>query len=248
MLKSPAVVELADEILPRDDDIGEEDLVEVRIRGLGQFGDGPVLDARRAHVDHQHADALVLRRVRVGAHETEAPVGVLRAGGPHLLAVHDELVAVFDGAHREGGKVAPRVGFAHAEAPADLGAQRRQRPPFTLFGRAVVDDRRRHDRQALRVGGAADLAPRELLEIDHLLGRVGVAPAELGRPAGHEIAVVEQRALPRHRPRPPVGTRLPRISPLLRHRRRMRVEPPEQLRPEGLVLVGKGQSHRAAPY
>ena len=41
---------------------------------------------------------------------------------------------------------------------------------------------------------------RDLLEVDHLLGRRGVAAAELGRPARHEPTRVEQRALPRRAP------------------------------------------------
>ena len=65
--------------------------------------------------------------VGIGAHEAQAPVGVLRARRPHLLAVDDELVAVELGAGREAREVAARAGLAHAEAPRDLGPQRRQR-------------------------------------------------------------------------------------------------------------------------
>ena len=52
----------------------------------------------------------VLRHVPVGAGQAQAPVGPPRAGGPHLRAVEDPLVAV---AHRGG------------EAPGDVGAAAR---------------------------------------------------------------------------------------------------------------------------
>ena len=62
------------------------------VKKVSQKGDGavdqqdrPHLDARRLHVDQQEADPLVLLR-RVGAHQAEAPVGVLGAGSPDLLS------------------------------------------------------------------------------------------------------------------------------------------------------------------
>ena len=56
--------------------------------------DRPHRDARRLHVDQQEGDALLLLGRRVGAHEAEDPVGVLRQGRPGLLAVDDVVVAV----------------------------------------------------------------------------------------------------------------------------------------------------------
>ena len=130
--QAPTVVEVADEVLGRHLDVGEEHLVEVRVVVVGQLGDRPVLDAGRPHVDDEDADALVLRGGRIGAHEAEAPVGVLRTRRPHLLPVHDEPVAVEHRPRGERGEVAAGVGLAHAEAPADLGPQRRQREPLLL--------------------------------------------------------------------------------------------------------------------
>ena len=77
------------------------------------------------HVDDEHADAGVLGGVGIGAHEAEAVVGVVGARGPHLLAVHDEAVPVELGPGAQAGQVAAGVGLAHAQAPADLGAQGR---------------------------------------------------------------------------------------------------------------------------
>ena len=121
--------------------------------------------------------------VGIGAHEAEAPVGVVRARRPDLLAVDDEVVAVEHGPRAQAREVAARGRLAHAEAPRDLGPQRREQEPLALLGRAVVADRRGDDPEALRVEAARDLPARHLLEVDHLLDRGRVAPAELGRPA-----------------------------------------------------------------
>ena len=61
---------------------------------------------------HRHeevADALVLRRVGVGAGEQEDVVGVLGLRGPHLLPVDDPLVAVEHGGGLEAGEVGSGV-------------------------------------------------------------------------------------------------------------------------------------------
>ena len=64
-------------------------------RGAGDHLDRPRLDlAGLMHVDQHEADALVLLGLRVGAHQAEAPVGVLGAGGPDLLAVDLPVVAL----------------------------------------------------------------------------------------------------------------------------------------------------------
>ena len=91
----------------------------------------------------------------------------------------------------------PAPGLAHAEAPGHLAPQGRQRPPLDLLLGAVVEERGGDDAQALRVHRPGDVPVRELLEVDHLLDRRGVAAAPLGRPPGHQPAVVEERALPR---------------------------------------------------
>ena len=66
----PAVVQLADQVLARHLDVGEEHLGEVG--RAGEVAERPDLDAGRVHVDDQQRDALVLRRVGIGAHVAEA--------------------------------------------------------------------------------------------------------------------------------------------------------------------------------
>ena len=118
-------------------------------------GNGRTRDARRLHVDDHDADAAVLRRVGVGAHEAEAVVGVVRSRGPDLLAADHEVVAVHLGARRQAGEVAARAGLAHSQAPGDLGAQRRQQVLLLEEVAAVVEDRRRDDPQSLGIGACA---------------------------------------------------------------------------------------------
>ena len=179
----------------------EEHLVEVGVLGVDDLGQRPHRDARRVH-RHQHdRDALVLRRVGIGAAEQEAEVGVVGARGPHLLAVDHPLVAVAHGTGGQGRQVAARAGLAHPEARGDLAAQDRQGVVADLVLGAVVEDRRRHDAEALHVGGAGHLRLGQLLDEHERLDRSGVAAAALGRPARHEPAGVEHRAGPAARPR-----------------------------------------------
>src|SRR5581483_3285182 len=86
-------------------------------------------------------------------------------------------------------------------------------------------------------------AARELLEVDHLLRGRGVAATELRRPARHEVAAVEQRALPSRCPRLAIRARTHGIGALEIVRRRVLVEPRQQLGAERLVLLRELQSH-----
>src|SRR5262249_6606872 len=69
----PAAVLFADELVRRDADVLEEDLVEAV--AVGEVDQGPYRDARALHVEDEHGDALVLGRRRIGAGGKPAPVG-----------------------------------------------------------------------------------------------------------------------------------------------------------------------------
>ena len=117
----PAVVDAADDVVLRAAGVVEEHLAELgRAVGLGDAAD---LDAGLAHRHEQVRDALVLRRVGIGAGEQEAVVGVVAAGRPDLLPVDDPLVAVEHGRRLQAGQVGARVGLAEALAPAHLAAE-----------------------------------------------------------------------------------------------------------------------------
>ena len=76
----------------------------------------------RAHVDDEVGDALLRRRVGIGAREQDAEVRDVRERRPDLLPVHDVLLAVARRARVvQRREVAARVGLAEQLAP-DLGA------------------------------------------------------------------------------------------------------------------------------
>ena len=64
---------LADDVVGGGAGAVEEDLAE--LGGAGDLPDRTHLDARLLHRHEQIGDALVLRRLRIGAAEHEAPVG-----------------------------------------------------------------------------------------------------------------------------------------------------------------------------
>ncbi len=147
--------------------------------------EGEALRARR-HQDDR--DALVLRRVGIGARREPDPVGVVGVGGVALLPVDHVLVAVAHGARRERGEIGARAGLgvAHAEeqlALHDAGQQLR-----LLLRRSVL-----HQRRSDRVDGddrerrarAIGLVPE-----DELLDRRAALAAVLARPADPQPAVL----------------------------------------------------------
>ena len=88
----PAVIDRAEPLRVGNPDVGEIDLIEIRTpAGLL---DRPHLDSRTFHVEKEHGETLVLRHIGIGAGQKDTIVGIMRAGGPDLLAVDDPLVAV----------------------------------------------------------------------------------------------------------------------------------------------------------
>src|SRR5438034_2798160 len=158
-------------------------LVEVGVPG--HLAERPHLDAGRLHVDQEVADAVVLRLVRLAADQGEHPVGLARARGPDLLAVHDPRVALEHGAGAERGQVAPRPRLAVALAPADLPEQGARDEALLLrLGPVLEEGRHEHARPlADHLVGSAGAA--ELLGDDGRLEGVGrllaaaVAPGDV---------------------------------------------------------------------
>ena len=118
----------------------EEDLVEVS--GSGDLTQGPHIHTLATHVEGERRDALMLGGVGIGPGQQISPVGVLAVGGPHLLPVDDELVAIEARAGAQAGQVAAGAGLAEQLAPDVLArADARQEEVF-LRSRAALDDRR----------------------------------------------------------------------------------------------------------
>jgi len=93
-------------------------------------------NARRLHINQEIANAVVFRRIRIGAHQHENPVRVLRAGGPDLLAIHDKIIAVIHRARLQASEIraSPRLGVSLA--PDDVSAQCRLEEAIFLLLRA----------------------------------------------------------------------------------------------------------------
>ena len=160
---------------------------------FGMLTSGRTVMPGRLHVEEEVADALVLRRVRVGAGDEDAHVGAVRAGRPDLLAVDDVVVAVADGARLEAGEVGAGAGLAEALAPGIFAADDPRQRRVLLLLRAVDDDRRAGPAVA-DAAGPRGSPPRELLAEDELLLHAQSAAAVLLRPRrGAPAALVQLR-------------------------------------------------------
>ena len=113
----PAAIDGADHIGLGHPDVVEEGLAERRLAGDQEDRLGR--DPLRGHVEQDEADAVVLLAGRVGAHQAENPVGEIGVGGPDLLAVDDEIVAVALGPGLQRGEIGSGVRLGIALAPAD---------------------------------------------------------------------------------------------------------------------------------
>ena len=136
----PAVPRLADDVAVGDEHVVEEDLVEDRV--AGRLAQRPDVDAVAGHVDEEVGDAPVRGHVRIGAGQADAPVGLVGAGGPDLLA--GQLPAAI-GAYRlrpQRGEVGAGAGLGEQLAPGELAELGRAHEPLALLLGAVGEDRR----------------------------------------------------------------------------------------------------------
>ena len=131
-------------------------------------------------------------RARIRADQGEDLVAVHGVGGPHLLAVDHEVVAVADAAAGERREVGARAGLGEALAPDHLVAQ--HRPDDLLLLRVGADrhDRGREEGEAERVDGARRVGQHHLLVVDRLHARACRRGRRTRRATG----------CPRTRPRP----------------------------------------------
>ena len=165
------------------------------------------LRVREAGVGRRHEedrDALVLRRVRIGAGREPDVVGVRREGREDLLAVDDPLVAVLHGSGAQRGQVGAGAGFGVTDREVQLaGEDLRKELRLLLLGTELHDrladgvDREERDRHP---GAPRLVGEDELLEVGAALAAVLLGPADT------EPTVAAHRAQPR-------GTRGPPLSP-----------------------------------
>src|SRR4029453_1040492 len=143
-------------------------------------------------------DPLVLRRIRIGAHQQLLVVGDLREAGPDLLSGDDQIVAVDHRARRQAGEVGAGTGLGKALTPDDLAAQNFRQVKRLLLLAAAGYQRRaavvETDEQRRRVVRAR---AGELLVPDELLHQRRAAAAVRLRPRYSRVARVVELALPR---------------------------------------------------
>ena len=77
-----------------------------------------------------------------GAHQRDHPVGVLRVGGPDLLARHFPPAVDATRARAHGGEIGARARLAHADAEAELAARDRGQKRLALLFRAEAQQQR----------------------------------------------------------------------------------------------------------
>ena len=135
----PAVAHVADAVGVGDADVGQVDLVELRL--AGDLAQRPDLDARRVHVDGEVGQALVLRLVGVGAGDEHPAVGQVGHRVPHLLAVDHPLVAVLHRPGAEAGQVGAGARLAEQLAPDLLAREHRAQQAVADLVAAVGHDR-----------------------------------------------------------------------------------------------------------
>src|SRR6266404_204819 len=190
----PALVQRPNQILLRNCHVLEEYLVEVPV--AVEQDERAHGDARRLHVDQEIADALMFRRVGVGAHQEKAPIGEMRARRPYLLPVDDEVLASIDCAGSEAGEIAARVGLGIALAPQLVGAEYpRQVALLLLFG-PPVDQGRTQQVQRARGRQYRGSGAEIFLVKDDLLHKAGAPPAIFLGPRDPDPAGSVHRLLP----------------------------------------------------
>ena len=112
---TPAAADLAEDMVVRDADVVEEDLVEL---GLAcDLVERPDLDPLGLHVQQEVGHALVLGLLRVGSGDQHPPPGNMGQRGPDLLAVDDPLVAIAHGPGGKPGHIGTGTGLAEQLAP-----------------------------------------------------------------------------------------------------------------------------------
>ena len=103
------------------------------------------LDARAAHVQHNQADAFMLGRTEISAHQGIHPVGFVTVGGPDFAAVDDKMITGITRGHFQVGQVRTGVRLGKALTPAHFPTGNgRQQVTFLLLTTVGQQYRAKH--------------------------------------------------------------------------------------------------------
>ena len=159
--------------------------------------DGAHGDAGRIHLDHEEGNAfLLLGRFRIGAHQQEDPIGVLRERGPGFLPIDDIMIAFPHRARFQRGKVRPSPGFRKALAKPKIKIGKLRQEELLLFFRTESDQ---HRAQHIAVEAKRNWRRRALqfFQQDKALdGRPIALPAPFRGPMRHAPTLGIQLLLP----------------------------------------------------
>ncbi len=185
----------------------------------------------------------------VGAHQAEAPVGVLRARGPDLLAVDQIVVALVLALGLQRGEIRSRARLGEALAPAQFALDDRRDVPALLLLTAIFQQGRAEHHHAHAANGApgADLV-HFLLQGAGLAGRQAAAAIGLG-PGGRAPSLFA------HGLGPGPVIRIGGRSALLHHhaaaplerRREVGLEPVSRIGAEGFEVFASKVGHQLSP-
>jgi hypothetical protein len=191
----PAIADRAEQVLVRHHRIGEEDLVE---RGVAvHLLQGLHFDRSLAHVDDETRQALVLGSIPVGPCEQEPPLGVMRAGRPHLLSVDAPGIAVALRARRGAGEVRARARLAEELTPGVLAGQDGAQEAALVRLAAMFEQGRARQQADADARDADGLDGVEFLVDDGAHRDRQAAPEPFARPVRHAPAGIGEDAAPR---------------------------------------------------
>ena len=185
----------------------------------------------------------------VGAHQTEAPVGVLGTRGPDLLAVDQEVVALVLGAGLEGRKVRTRARLGEALAPLHVAAADQRDMLKLLVLGAVLQEGGAEHHHAHAADGVVGPGAAEFLLDDPGLSRPKAAAAVLAGPGGGAPALGANRLAPGFLGLGRLRTLLAhhRVGPALQLGGEIGIDPFAHFLAEGFRITASKISHKKSP-
>ena len=132
---APAVVDVADPQSIGEIYVSQQNFVELGI--TGQLAEWKDRDAGGVHVAHEEGQTGLLRDVRSGPGQQEAPSGDVCERRPHLVTVDAPTLAVLDGKGAHGREIRPGRRFAEELTPHLLAGEDLPEVPLSLIRRTV---------------------------------------------------------------------------------------------------------------
>ena len=180
----------------------------------------------------------MLRGIGIGAHQENAPVGILTQAGPDFLAVNQEIVPVQHRLRLQRRQVGSGIGLRKSLAPDLVGIENLGNVALLLGLGAVLHEGRANDADPQAVGRLRRPGAGHFLPVNGLLNQRSALTAVFPGPVYSHPAAIVQPALP--------GAAEGKIGVLIRRRRLGRLvglKPGSQLQSVFFVFRRKSQVH-----